>query len=42
MNKFNVGQVVCLKSDSSKRGAVTAVTDDGVYSVFMDECSAKN
>lgn len=36
MNKFNVGQVVCLKSDVSKRGAVTAVTDDGVYSVFMD------
>ena len=33
---FKVGQVICLKSDSSKKGAITAMTDDGVYSVFID------
>lgn len=36
MYSFKVGQVVCLKSDSSKRGAITSITDDGVYSVFID------
>ena len=36
MYSFKVGQVICLKSDSSKKGAITSITDDGVYSVFID------
>lgn len=36
MYNFKVGQVICLKSDSSKKGAITSITDDGVYSVFID------
>ncbi len=36
MYNFKVGQVICLKSDSSKKGAITSITDDDVYSVFID------
>lgn len=36
MYNFKVGQIICLKSDSSKKGAITAISDDGVYSVFID------
>ena len=36
MYNFKIGQIICLKSDSSKKGAITAISEDGVYSVFMD------
>lgn len=37
MYNFKVGQVICLKSDSSRKGAITAISDDGIYSVFIDK-----
>lgn len=36
MYNFKVGQVVCLKSDTSKKGAIISISEDGVYSVFVD------
>lgn len=36
MYNFSVGQLICLKTDSSKKGVISAISDDGVYSVFMD------
>ena len=36
MYNFKVGQVICLKSNFSKKGAITSISDDGVYSVFID------
>ncbi len=36
MYNFKVGQVICLKSDFSKKGVITFISDDGVYSVFID------
>lgn len=36
MYNFKVGQLVCLKSDSSKKGAITSISDGDVYSVFIN------
>lgn len=33
---FNVGQIVCLKSNTSKKGAVVSIADEGIISVFID------
>lgn len=33
---FNVGQIVCLKSNTSKKGAVVSIADEGIISVFVD------
>lgn len=34
--KFSLGQVVCLKSDESKKGAVVSISQDDIVSVFID------
>ena len=36
MYNFKVTQLVCLKSDSSKKGVITKITDDDIYTVFID------
>ena len=33
---FNVGQIVCLKSNTSKKGAVVSIADEGIISVFVE------
>src|SRR5574344_1262240 len=33
---FSVGQIVCLKTDISKKGAVVSISDENVINVFMD------
>ncbi len=36
MYNFKITQLVCLKSDSSKKGVITKITDDDIYTVFID------
>ena len=33
---FNVGQIVCLKSNATKKGVVVSTTDREIISVFID------
>ena len=36
MCNFKVGQLVCLKSNTSKKGAIVSITDEDIISVFID------